>query len=223
MRLLPLVPSARAQPWNANTDTEGVQEAQRATLARDGHACRFCGFQAGGRQGVVPLDGDTANLAPDNLATACPLCEAVQDLGRPAAKLEMLLVWLPEMSQAVLNSLVRGIHQVLHMEGQSPAQGTRPRKDTPAVRAAWRAYAALAGREQGAELHLGTSSPLELASALLDMPPSTYARRAAMLAGARVLHRGRHFCDGADVYPAILAEWARAGVPAAVPAFPTLS
>ena len=223
MRLLPLVPSAHLPAWTADADTGRAQEAHLAALARDGHTCRFCGFRAQVRQGVVHLDGNRANPAPDNLATACLLCDAVQDLGRPTTVQEMLLVWLPEMSQAVLNSLVRGIHQALHMEGQSPAQGTRPRKDTPSVRAAWRAYAALAGREQGAELHLGTSSPLELASALLDMPPPTYARRAAMLAGTRVLHRGQYFQDGADVYPAVLAEWARAGVRATVPVFPTLS
>jgi len=223
MRLLPLVPSAHLTGWTAVADTERAQKAHPAVLARDGHTCRFCGFRAQVRQGVVHLDGNRANPALDNLATACLLCDAVQDLGRPTTVQEMLLVWLPEMSQAVLNGLVRGIHQVLHGEGQSPVQGSRPRQDTPAVRAAWRAYAALAARAPAAELHVGTSSPRELASALLDMPLATYARRAALLGGTRVLHRGRHFRDGADVYPAILGDWARAGAAVTLPAFPNLS
>ena len=222
MRLLPLVPSAHLSAWTPDADTEKVREAHYAALVRDGHTCRFCGFHADDRQGVVHLDGSHANLALDNLATACLLCDAVQDLGRPTTVQEMLLVWLPEMSQAVLNNLVRGIHQVLHGEGQSPVQGSRPRQDTPTVRAAWRAYAALAERAPAAELHIGTSSPHELASALLDMPPSTYARRAPLLGGTRVLHRGYHFQDGADVYPGALKDWARAGAAVVLPPFPTL-
>ena len=95
MRLLPLVPSAHLSAWTPEADTEKVREAHHAALVRDGHTCRFCGFHADDRQGVVHLDGSHANLALDNLATACLLCDAVQDLGRPTTVQEMLLVWLP--------------------------------------------------------------------------------------------------------------------------------
>ena len=125
MRLLTLVPSAHLTAWTAVADTERAQQAHPAALARDGHTCRFCGFHAQVRQGVVHLDGNRANPALDNLATACLLCDAVQDLGRPTTVQEMLLVWLPEMSQAVLNGLVRGIHQVLHGLRASHNCGTK--------------------------------------------------------------------------------------------------
>lgn len=224
MRLLPLVPSAHLSAWTADADTEGVREAHRVCLLRDDHTCRFCGFRAPDCQGVIPLDGNSANRAADNLVTCCLLCTAVQQLNRPTAAQEAVLIWLPQMSQPVLNSMVRGIHLSLRIEDQSPVLGSRPSKDTPIVRAAWRAYDALARRQTAAELHIGTVSPVELAAALLEMTPAAYARRGAMLGGIRVLHRGQHFQDGSDTYPRILRSWATAQPPATAPAadFPKL-
>ncbi len=223
MRLLPLVPSACLPSCPA--DTQRTQEARLSILERDGHACRFCGFHAAGSQEVVPLDAAALPPSPDTLATACLLCAAVQQLDRPTAGQETLVIWMPEMAQPVLNALVRGIHLALHKGDESPVLGSRPRQDTPTTRAAWSAYDALAARREAAELHIGTSSPRELAAALLEMSPASYSRRAALLGGVRVLHRGRHIQDGQDAYPAVLAGWAAAASPesTAVPAFPTLS
>ena len=223
MRLLPLVPSARLPSCLA--DTPGTQEARSSVLERDSHTCRFCGFHAAGSQEVVALDAAALSPSPDALATACLLCAAVQQLERPTAARETLLVWLPEVAQPVLNALVRGIHLALHRDGESPVLGSRPRQDNPTTRAAWSAYDALAARREAAELHIGTSSPCELAAALLEMAPASYSRRAALLGGVRVLHRGRHIQGGQDAYPNVLAGWAAAASPesAAVPAFPTLS
>ena len=223
MRLLPLVPSARLPSCSA--DTQRTQEARLSILERDSHTCRFCGFHAAGSQEVVPLDAAALPPSPDTLATACLLCAAVQQLDRPTAGQETLVIWMPEMAQAVLNALVRGIHLALCRDDESPVLGSRPRQDTPTTRAAWSAYDALAARREAAELHIGTSSPRELAAALLEMSSASYSRRAALLGGVRVLHRGRHIRDGQDVYPKILAGWAADTSPeaTAVPAFPTLS
>ena len=216
MRLLPLVPSAHLSAWIPDADTEGVREAHHATLLRDEYTCRFCGFQALDRQDVVPVEGNPINQTADKLVTSCVLCATVQQLGRPTAAQEAVLIWLPQMSQAVLNNMVRGIHLSLRLEGQSPLLGNRPTKDTPLVRAAWRAYDALAARQPDADLHIGTVSPVELAAALLDMAPASYARRGDMLGGIRVLHRGQHFRNGTDVYPEILKSWALTQAPAAI-------
>lgn len=223
MRLLPLVPSARLPSCPA--DSPGTQEARSSILERDSHTCRFCGFHAAGSQEVVPLDGAALPPSPDALATACLLCAAVQQLDRPTMGQEALVIWLPEMAQPVLNALVRGIHLALHKDDESPLLGSRPRHDTPTTRAAWSAYDALAARREAAELHIGTSSPRELGAALLEMAPASYSRRAALLGGVRILHRGRHIRDGQDAYPKILAGWAETASPesTAVPAFPTLS
>jgi hypothetical protein len=223
MRLLPLAPSARLPSCLA--DTQRVQEALPSILERDSHTCRFCGFHAAGSQEVVLLDAASLPPSPDTLATACLLCAAVQQLDRPTAGQETLVIWMPEMAQAVLNALVRGIHLALHTDDESPVLGSRPRQDTPTTRAAWSAYDALAARREAAELHIGTSSPRELAAALLEMSRASCSRRAALLGGVRVLHRGRHIRDGQDAYPEILADWAAAASPeaTAMPAFPTLS
>ena len=145
MRLLSLVPSAHLSAWISDADTERVSEAYRAVLLRDDHTCRFCGFRALDRQGVVPVED---KQTPDTLATCCLLCAAVQQLDRPTAAREAVLIWLPQMSQAVLNNMVRGIHLSLRLDGQSPVLGNRPTKDTPLVRAAWSAYEALAARQR---------------------------------------------------------------------------
>ncbi len=214
MRLLPLVPSAHLSAWIPDADTEGTREAHRAILLRDDHTCRFCGFRVQDRQDVVPLDGNPVNRSGDNLVTCCLLCATVQQLNRSTVSREAVLIWLPQMSQAVLNAMVRGIHLTLRLDGQSPVLGRQPSKDTPMVRAAWRAYDALAKCQQAAELHIGTVFPVELAAALLEMAPASYARRGEMLGGVRVLHRGQHFRNGADIYPETLKSWAEAQLPA---------
>jgi len=223
MRLLPLSPSAHLP--TCPTDTQRTREARLSTLARDSHTCRFCGFHAAGWQEVVSPDAGADSLSPDTLATACLLCAAVQQLDRPTATQEVLVIWMPEMAQAVLNAVVRGIHLAMHEDDESPVLGSRPRQDTPAVGAPGGDDAPRAARREAAKLHIGTSSPRELAAALLEMSPASYGRRAALLGGVRVLHRGRHSRDGQDVYPEILAGWAAAASPEApaVPAFPTLS
>ncbi len=174
---------------------------------------------------MVSFDADPASASPDTLATACLPCAAVQQRDRATAAQEMAVIWLPEMAQAVPNAAVRGIHLAMHKNGESPVLGSHPRQDTPTVRAAWSAYDVLAARRETAELHIGTSSPRELAAALLEMSPASYGRRAALLGGVRVLHRGRHIRDGQGVYPEILVGWAAAASPEvpAVPAFPTFS
>ena len=124
MRLLPLVPSARLPSCPA--DTQRTQEARLSILERDSHTCRFCGFHAAGSQEVVPLDAAALPPSPDTLATACLLCAAVQQLDRPTAGQETLVIWMPEMAQAVLNALVRGIHRCRRECGGNGLAGSSP-------------------------------------------------------------------------------------------------
>jgi hypothetical protein len=100
-----------------------------------------------------------------------------------------MLVWLPEMSQAALNVLACRIHIVLHRHDEPPHMERRPQIDTPAIRGAWCALTSLQART---------------AAALLRLSPSAYARRGALLAGVRLLPRGRYFRDGEDIYPQLL-------------------
>ncbi len=76
-------------------------------LQRDHYTCQFCGFQAKLYQDVINLDNDYSNNKLTNLITACCFCaqcffvESVGVGGYGGGT----LVYLPELTQAELNSL----------------------------------------------------------------------------------------------------------------------
>lgn len=169
--------------------TPATWTAADAILAEEAGACRFCGDN----QPVAPASVES-KAGP---ATACLHCRALHRLGRPTAAQEGMLIWAPEISQAALNWMVRAVHRVFRAHGESPCLDSRPRSDTKRLRCAWRTYQAWAALAPYAERAVGTTSPHLLGAALLD------ARRPAP-AGLRLLHRGRHFVAGRDVYPDLL-------------------
>lgn len=73
---------------------------------RDQYVCYYCGFQAKEFQDVVNLDGNYANNVMSNFATSCCFC--TQCLFLQSVGLDEMsggqLIYLPEMSQADLNS-----------------------------------------------------------------------------------------------------------------------
>ncbi len=75
-------------------------------LERDNYTCQYCAFQAKEYQEIVNLDGNYANHKLDNLVTACCFCS--QCFFLESVGLDEMgggqLVYLPEMSQADLNS-----------------------------------------------------------------------------------------------------------------------
>lgn len=234
---LPLALAADPSRWRQDPPRveQGVADQ---VFGRDGHACRFCGFQAAGRQEVVRLDAglseiaqlprksfgfccETAGLrrfargcpALADLLTACPLCHDCRHLGRDGVEQGFAVIWLPEASQAVLNHLVRAVHVVLHEHGEPPHMAERPANDTPALRSAFNSYRALAGRMAQARSRIGTTSPRELGEALIGLPPAARAKGAELTGGLRLLSRGRLFRDGEDVYPDLLDAWTAKGGP----------
>ncbi len=213
MVLLPLVPSAHASARLAEMAAADQQKLCEAVLLRDDHACRFCGLPAGGWQDVFHLDDDHENWSLANLAAGCPLCHGVQHIGSPAADQDMRVIWLPEVEQAVLNVLVRGIHLILHAHDAATTLTTRHMPDEPGLLAAWRAYAALDARKTEATRVIDSHHPRDLANALEAMAPRDYARREALLGGLRLLHRGQRPRQGRDLYPAQLALWAKCAAP----------
>jgi intracellular multiplication protein IcmJ len=208
MGFLPLAPSVHPSTWTVDPDEVGREETVHAVFTRDDHTCRFCGHRAVGWQEVFHVDGDHDNWLVNNLVTSCTLCHGAQHLGRSTVAQEQMLIWLPDMSQAALNSVVRRIHLVLHGHGEPAHLGEPPRSENPAVHAALRAYRALAAEARTIERRIHTASPRELGAALLDMSPYARARISVLLGGIRLLHRGRQFRDGRDIYPQILSGWA---------------
>jgi len=180
MRLLPLAPSILSSPWSERPGP-----------------CQFCGFNG--------LTGFAAQ--EDTQEVACTLCQSAWRLDADTAIQEIALIWLPSISQAALNCLVRAIHLTFHRHGEPSHMACKPSSDTPQLRAAYRAYKSLAMRMEHVENTLGLVSPKDLAAALMGLSTSDYERRASLLGGLRLLHRGRYFQGGLDIYPKILDSW----------------
>lgn len=85
---------------------QAFQSIQTKVLERDAYTCQYCGFQAKEFQEVVNIDGNYLNNKSSNMITACCFC--VQCLFLQAVDFEDAgggqLIYLPEMSQADLNS-----------------------------------------------------------------------------------------------------------------------
>ena len=217
MPLLSLALSAHVSAWNP----VGVSgdEGQHPALDR---SCQFCGLDAAGWQEPFHRDGNHADASPGNIVSACPLCHLCQHLDRPHIHEEAALIWLPEMSQAAVIALARGVHLVLHAKGE-PAHMDRgiPVHDTPALQSAWATHNALRKRSHSAQERLGTASPLDLSAALLGLSPAALKRGGVLLRGLRLLPLGRLYHGQHDVYPKVLAAWAAAA--ASQPAPPSTS
>lgn len=101
-------------------------------MERDRFVCRFCGIHTTPSNGhpsgyfeVHHLDDDHHNNRPDNLVTACPFCHMVFTAGLRGDNLGLRhggnptdsahLLWLPGISQNLLNRLSHVVFQVLRL------------------------------------------------------------------------------------------------------------
>ncbi len=140
-------------------------------------------------------------------AASCPLCWLVRDLGRPRIDEEARLIWLPEADQRVINILCREIHIELYRLEEPLPDDALPQLAGKESTRLCDARASLAAREEAAASRLGSSKPSELAEALCKLPPSVRARQSDLLAGLRLLPRGRFFAGDEDIYPVIVGAW----------------
>lgn len=213
MPLRALTPSASFSGW-----FESGRDATRAPSAALADApCAFCGIRSGKWQRPCHLDADPENDTSVNRVAACPLCALVRHLERPRIDEEAALVWLPEMSQPAVNTLLREIHIQLRALGEGLHAAACFRLDTRERRTLYHARAALAARAGDAASRLGTGAPSELGSALLRLSPAGQARSGALLGGLRLLPLGRLYEAGEDVYPAIVDAWLALAKPAGSP------
>ena len=78
----------------------------RRVFERDAYTCQYCGFQAKEYQEIVNIDGNYFNNKLTNMMTTCCFCTQclfLQAIGLDEAGGGQL-IYLPEMSQADLNS-----------------------------------------------------------------------------------------------------------------------
>lgn len=78
----------------------------KRVMERDSYTCQYCGFQAREFQEIVNLDGNYLNNKLSNMITACCFC--TQCLFLQSVGVDEMgggqLIYLPELSQADLNS-----------------------------------------------------------------------------------------------------------------------
>ncbi len=176
--------------------------------------CTFCGTRSGAWQLACTPDDDVDVVRAGWTGAACPLCTLARHLERPRIDEEAARVWLPEMSQAAVNTTMREIHMQLRALGEGLHAEHRLRLDLPERRILHHARAALAARSAAAAACLGTTAPSELGGALFRVSSASYARRAALLGGLRLLPLGLFYEGGTDVYPAIVDTWLALAKPA---------
>ena len=211
-RLRPLAMVAGLPPVHLRPITLSIESfVGSAVIARrrpptpivpEGAPCVFCGVHSGRWQTTCRLGGDAPVASP-----ACPLCVLSRRLDRPRIDEEAILIWLPQMSQQAVNTIIRQIHIELRALGELLGDDDALRVSSPGRHALCSARAELAARADSATSRLGTAAPSELGVALCQLSPSSYARRGALLGGLRLLPRGRLLEADRDIYPEIVDTW----------------
>lgn len=132
---------------------------------------------------------------------ACVHCTLVLHLDRPHIDSEAVVGWVPEISQAALNRIMRELHCQLHRSQANFLAQPGPH------------YVSRALNERVGEAAkiLGTSCASELGQALDLMRPGSYAERHRLLGGIRIMPAGQFFLDDEDIYPTILDHWCQLG------------
>ena len=137
----------------------------------------------------------------------CALCFLAEHLDRPSIDEEASLIWLPEVSQVVINTLIRVIHIRLRTLGETLHAEFRLSLDTEERRRLFHARALLQSRGAAAIARLGTGRPSDIASAMLRLSDAAYRQRFKLLGGLRLLPSGRFFEGDRDIYPEIVDRW----------------
>lgn len=171
------------------------------TLARDSFTCRCCGFEGKKYLRAMPLSLVSSSAKEGELITVCTFCELTANLDRAGLMGGGFLIWLPEISQAELNNIVRALYVA------------RASDDEALSKAASRTLEVLTARRAEAKKRLGTDDPLLLATALYEqLDDKAYAARVAKLEGVRFLPLDRYLVQqrggkDVDVFPQMLGFW----------------
>lgn len=151
---------------------------QKKIFERDAYTCQYCGFQAKEYQDVVNLDGNYSNNKASNMITACCFCSQclfIQSVGMD----EMgggQLVYLPELSQADLNSFCHVLFCA--MENNTGYQDS-----------AQSIYRSLKFRSQVIENKFGsgTSNPVVMGQLIVEYEQQAPDKKVNILSGLRLL------------------------------------
>ena len=170
---------------------------EKKVFQRDHYTCQFCGFQARLYQDIVNLDGNYSRNQFENLATACCFCaqcffiESVGVGGYGGGT----LVYLPELSQAELNSLCHVLFCAIT-------------NDTGYKNSAQTIYRSFKFRSQVVEEKFGegTSDPSILGHLLIDSGPVSMENSEKIFRNIRLLPSRAKFRKQIELWAASALE-----------------
>ncbi|GLR66583.1 hypothetical protein GCM10010909_12630 [Acidocella aquatica] len=131
----------------------------------------------------------------------------MQSLYRTTIDEELRLIWLPEMSQAALNVLVRQIHIDLQELGESVYCDDTPKKPNGMRSALYTAQRILRERGETIAERLGSSRASDLADALTVLADRHLGLQNLPWGGLRAFPTGRFYAGGVNVYDEIVSSW----------------
>lgn len=174
-------------------------EIRSKVFERDDNTCQCCGFQSQKYQDVLFKNANQTDHRLDNLATACIFCHQCFNLDSVNAMRSGVLIWLPEIDQAMLHHVTRAIYVARISQG-------------PVANAARQALDILLRRREDARHRLGTDDPYILTNVMRDyLTDRYYGMRKAKLEGVRLFPLDRRIIREADLefnqFPQILAYW----------------
>ncbi|HOO81488.1 MAG TPA: type IV secretion protein DotN [Alphaproteobacteria bacterium] len=175
------------------------KDLKQKIFERDEHTCQCCGFQSKKYQEVLHKNFDPSDTSEKNLITTCIFCHQCFHLDAVSAMKSGVLVWLPEIDQAMLHHIARAIYIARISQG-------------PVAEAARKSLDVIMGRREEAKKRIYTDDPFILASVLSDyLGPKHYDARKEKLEGLRLFPLDRRIIKEADLefnqFPQILAYW----------------
>jgi hypothetical protein len=160
-----------------------------------GNLCSFCGQPAG------------LHAMRIGNAFSCVLCGLVQSLHRTTIDEELRLIWLPEMSQAALNVMVRQIHIDLQELGESVYCDDTPKSSEGMRTVLYTAQRILRERSETIAERLGSSRASDLADALTVLVDRHVGLQNLPWGGLRAFPTGRFYVGGVNAYGKIISSW----------------
>ncbi|MAF98290.1 MAG: type IV secretion protein DotN [Micavibrio sp.] len=184
---------------SVSADGKVPADIQQKIFERDKHTCQCCGFQAQKYQEILFKDMNKANLADDNLLTACIFCHQCFYLDKVSTMRSGVLVWMPDIEQARLHHIARAIYVARISQG-------------PVAEAARKSLDVIMERREEVKRRLFTDDPHILSTVLYDyLSSGQYKMRTKKLEGVRLFPLDRKIVREADLefnqFPQILAYW----------------
>jgi intracellular multiplication protein IcmJ len=150
----------------------------KKVLEHDNYTCQYCSFQAREYQEIVNIDGNYTNNKLSNLITACCFCSQclfMESCGLDDASGGQL-IYLPEMSQADLNSFC-------HVLFCAMGNGTGYQDTAQSIYRGFKFRSQLVENKFGA----GTSNPSILGQLILEYTANNSGSGQSVLKDLRIL------------------------------------